>query len=210
MTYTVSNPQRLVWEVKPELASILQSTKLTGLKVWHTQYPIPRGIWHAYSTNLPLSNDAKVMHQWPCDHGRYPYTKNSHFGLCYHSCLTNTSCSLMEKWRYSIYVLNSCVHFFSFQNKEDLDLCVREHMSYGKGFMKSCKVCLSSVYIYNRKSITQYEIYFIACYELLYPLQTKFGVGYIGITLSVCLSLCLSVCSLRVRAITSYPLIWSG
>lgn len=27
-----------------------------------------------------------------------------------------------------------------FQNSEDLDLCVQDHCSYGKGFIKSCRV----------------------------------------------------------------------
>ena len=29
---------------------------------------------------------------------------------------------------------------FFLQNISDLDICVREHNLYGKGFMKSCKV----------------------------------------------------------------------
>ncbi|XP_072021123.1 carnitine O-palmitoyltransferase 1, liver isoform-like [Amphiura filiformis] len=34
----------------------------------------------------------------------------------------------------------SSLYFFLLQNNEDLDLCVRRHMDFGKGFVKSCKV----------------------------------------------------------------------
>ncbi|KAK3094953.1 hypothetical protein FSP39_008296 [Pinctada imbricata] len=42
------------------------------------------------------------------------------------------------------------------KNKDDLDLCVREHESYGKGFMKSCKVS-PDAYIQMALQVTYFK-----------------------------------------------------